>query len=308
MQWGQIKLILIISFLILDVYLLVQFLDKKEQADYGVIEEQQSTFEELLTAESITIPELKTDDSSTYLSVQHQLLEESDLQLKKDQLAQKPLLVNDYLLLSTIDIPAKIEINQSDEYYEELKEQLFFKPDAYSYWGWNENVNVLIYFQEKADRSIYYNQNGIVIVYLNDDNEITHYTQTILGQEEFVQESNELIKPLEAIETLYRANLLQSGDDVNRVNLGFYTRVPYEADVQVFAPTWKVTINDSQDYFINAIEGFIFSTDENEFLYEVVQGTIENMKSKGLSEEKQIDQFTQILLGKIDILESGEVE
>ena len=33
MQWGQIKTLLILSFLILDVYLFVQFLEKKEQAD-----------------------------------------------------------------------------------------------------------------------------------------------------------------------------------------------------------------------------------------------------------------------------------
>lgn len=308
MQWGQIKSILIISFLILNIYLLIQFLDKKEQADYSIIEEQQSTFEELLKAESITIPELKTDDSSTYLSVKHQLLTNDDLKLGKDQIAQNAVLLNDHFILSAIDKPIRVDGDQPNEYYEELKKQLFYQPESYTYWGWNENLNVLIYFQKKADRSIYYNQNGIVVVYLNDNNDAIYYTQTILGQEEFLAEANELIKPLEAIETLYRANILQSGDDVKRVNLGFYTRVPYEGDVQVFAPTWKVNINDTQDYFINAIEGFIFSTDENEFLYEVVQGTKDNVKSSNTNGAEFIDEFGQLLETKMEMLESGEIE
>src|SRR5699024_5937503 len=156
MQWGQIKLILIISFLVLDVYLLIQFLDKKEQADYSVIEEQQSTFEELLAAESISIPELKTDDSGTYLSVKQQLLTAEDLSLSKDQLDQEVSLINDYFILSTFKKTFAVKTEQSKDYYEEIKKNIFFDADAYSYWGWNEKMNVLIYFQEKTDSTVYY--------------------------------------------------------------------------------------------------------------------------------------------------------
>src|SRR5699024_8246104 len=161
-----------------------------------------------------SIPELKTDDSGTYLSVKQQLLTAEDLSLSKDQLDQEVSLINDYFILSTFKKTFAVKTEQSKDYYEEIKKNIFFDADAYSYWGWNEKMNVLIYFQEKTDSTVYYSQSGIVIVYLNDDNELLYYTQTILGQEEFLAESNELITPLEAIETLYRANTLRPGDDV----------------------------------------------------------------------------------------------
>lgn len=308
MEWGRIKLILIISFLILNIYLLVQFLEKKEQADYSVLEEQQSSFEDLLAAESISIPELTTDNSGTYLSVEQKTLTEQDIKIGKDQVKQDVVLLNEDLILSALDKPLKIEEDKPNQYYDDLQKQLFFQIGDYNYWGWNKALNALVYFQEKEDRTVYYNQNGIVVIYLNDHNEAIYYTQTSLGEEEFVAENSELIHPLEAIETLYRANTLHSGDDVKRVNLGFYTRVPYEGDKQVFAPTWKVNINDEKNYFVNAIEGFVFSTDENEFLYEIIQGSLDTLKSNQLNKKKFSKDFLTLLEDKLEILESGEME
>src|SRR5699024_3258245 len=68
---------------------------------------------------------------------------------------------------------------------------------------------------------------------------------------------------------------LSSGDNITRVNIGFHTRVPFESGVQVFAPIWKVDVNDEKNYFVNAIEGFIFSTEEQEFLEDVIESSIE---------------------------------
>src|SRR5699024_5125305 len=80
MHWGQIKTLLIFSFLILDVYLFVQFLDKKEVADIGIIEHEPSTIEEQLTSESIAITDLpKQTHEESYISVNQHLFTEEEL-------------------------------------------------------------------------------------------------------------------------------------------------------------------------------------------------------------------------------------
>lgn len=308
MEWGRIKLILIVCFLILNIYLLVQFIEKKEKTDYGVLEDLQSSFEDLLEAESITIPELTTDNSGTYLSVEKKELTEDDITLGSSQVKQESLLLDEELVVSQLNKPLSIKEDESTDYYEELEEKIFYPLGDYQYWGWNKALNALIYFQKKDDRTVYFNQNGIVIVYLNDDNEAVYYTQSVLGEEEFSEDKSDLINPLEAVETLYRANTLHSGDDVKRVNLGFYTRVPYEGDTQVFAPTWKVNINDEEDYFVNAIEGFVFSTDEEEFLYENIQDSIDLLKGNKTDNKKKPKGMLELLESKLEILESGEVE
>ena len=102
----------------------------------------------------------------------------------------------------------------------------------------------------------------------------------MLGETEQIGEKRKLIKPIRAIETLYDdANELKSGDDITNVNIGFHTRVPFETGVQVFAPIWKVNVNSEKDYFVNAIEGFIFSTEEQEFLEDVINSAIDKVQA-----------------------------
>src|SRR5690625_6022415 len=92
-------------------------------------------------------------------------------------------------------------------------------------------MNVIIYFQTKMDRPIYFNQNGLVLLFVNNKNEITYYTQTKLGDTETLAEKRELIEPIKEIETLYNGNELNQGDDITSVKIGFNTRVSFEGVV-----------------------------------------------------------------------------
>ncbi len=279
MHWGQIKTLLILSFLILDIYLFMQFLDKKDQADIGVLEQQSSTIEEQLKAEEITFQDLPEQEyEEAFISVQQQMFRKDELSSFNRSEFQDTYIVNKYLLLSMLDDPIKIKEDIKSDKVTEIFNSIVYYPEEYSFWNWNKELNVLIFFQKKMDRPVYYNQNGLVLLFLNDDNEITFYIQTMLGETEPIAEKWKLIKPIRAIETLYGASELKSGDDITDVKIGFHTRVPFETGVQVFAPIWKVKVNEEKDYFVNAIEGFIFSTEEQEFLEEVIQSAIDKVQ------------------------------
>src|SRR5690625_7926573 len=87
-------------------------------------------------------------------------------------------MIQNRLIVSKIDEPIKVSERSNQENLNNLLDELVLFPDSYSLWEWNEQANMIVYFQEKIDRPIYYNQSGLVLFYLNEQNEITHYTQT----------------------------------------------------------------------------------------------------------------------------------
>lgn len=293
MHWGQIKTLLILSFLILDIYLFMQFLEKKEVADIGVIEHEPSTIEEQLNGESITIKELPDQEyEETYISLKQHLFTKDELKGLSNVPKQESFILNQNMVVSILDKAIALPSKKTDENMDDFLTSFAYYGEEYTFWKRNEEKNVLVYFQNKLDRTIYYNDKGIILVFLNDDNEATHYIQTMLGEEETVAEKRKLITPMRAIETLYNANALFAGDEITRVNIGFHTRVPFESDVQVFVPIWKITVNEDHNYFVNAIEGFIFSTDEEEFFDEVTTTMMKRLDiQKG--QNKKLEEILQ---------------
>lgn len=308
MQWSQIKTLFILCFLVLDVYLLFQFFDKQSESDLGVLEQRDSPIEEQLKAEDIQVPKLPDDVSDeSFLSVKPKTFTKDELKRLEDFKNQDTNVVNSNLIISEFKDPVSLPSSSSNDKIEALVKKSILFSEEYKFWNWNKDINVLIFFQEKAERPIFFNQNGMILVFLNDDNEMIFYTQTMLGEAEPRAEKKTLITPMKAIETLYKANELKSGDEISKVDIGFHTRVPLENGIQVFVPTWKVSINEEKEYFVNAIEGFVFSGDENKFLIDVITtdiGTINQLKDQKELKENTIDQLEQ----RLKVINRGEEE
>lgn len=308
MQWSQIKTLFILCFLVLDVYLLFQFFDKQSEADLGVLERQDSPIEEQLKEENIKIGTLPEDESDeSFLSVKPKTFTKSELKKLDNLKDQKAISINQNFIISEFEKPVPLSSSDSKEKIEETVKKSILFPDEYKLWNWNKDMNVLIFFQEKNERPIYFNQNGMILVFLNDDDEMVSYTQTMLGKAESRAEKKTLIKPLKAIETLYKANELNAGDEITKVDMGFHTRVPLPNGVQVFVPTWKVSVNDEKDYFVNAIEGFTFSGEEKEFISDVITTDIENIRA--LKDHEALkDKVLKKLEEKLEEINRGEEE
>lgn len=306
MHWGQIKSLLIVSFLVLDVYLLIQVLDKNDESDISVIEYQESSIEEQLLAESIKIPTLSDDEhEETYITVEPATFTDEDLQKAIQLKKQEPFLITENLLVSTMDEQVKVPESVNEFITDELLGTIIPNAEEYSFWKWDEQYNVLVYFQNKEERPIYYNQNGLVLLFVDEDDEVLYYTQTKLGETETLAEHKALIKPMNAIEVLYNANRLKTEDEVVSVNIGFHTRVPSESGIQVFAPVWKVTVNEEDDYFINAIEGLTISTKEDDFVEETIKYTLEKINDYS-QKDRMVDTIKQDLEDRLDDLYRGD--
>lgn len=269
MQWGHIKTLFILSFLFLNIYLIWALIDR--QQDVGYLDNQELPIEDQLAAEEIKYDSIEVDVSqSAYISAIQKELTDEDLQELEDAQGQELEVFNNNLILAEFETPVRLSQNISMEELEMLIQMNFLHGEEYYFWDYNEELNVLLFFQEKEERVVYYNENGLLLIFLNDDRQATHYAQTILGESEVQGDLVQLNQPTQVIYQLFNANYLNRGDEITDMEIGYYSRIAADG-IQVFAPTWKVTVNDERSHFVNAIEGIIYKNEQREFLLNMIQ-------------------------------------
>lgn len=269
MQWGHIKTLFILSFLFLNIYLIWALIDR--QQDVGYLDNQELPIEDQLAAEEIKYDSIEVDVSqSAYISAIQKELTDEDLQELEDAQGQESEVINNNLIFAEFETPVRLSQNISVEELETLIQTNFLHGEEYYFWDYNEELNVLLFFQEKEERVVYYNENGLLLIFLNDDQQATHYAQTILGESEVQGDLVQLNQPTQVIYQLFNANYLNRGDEITDMEIGYYSRIAADG-IQVFAPTWKVTVNDERSHFVNAIEGIIYKNEQREFLLNMIQ-------------------------------------
>ncbi|KAA0546045.1 transcriptional regulator [Bacillus sp. BGMRC 2118] len=257
MDWRKTKTIFIIVFLILDVFLLFQFVEKRNSNQLGLLAEK--TLEEQLVDNEISIKATlpKGPMNETYISGTSREFVPEDLLQLKDQQAQ---IINKTQIYSKFTTPIPLKEN-SKKWLEDFLKQNVLEGSSYVFWGLEEDKESekreLIFFQVFSGKTVFNNKNAVIHILLNDKEEMIEYYQTYL---EDIEEMNidgdktESFTALKAIETMYERNELKPGNVVTDVDLGYYTLFK---DSQVFVPTWHIIIDNKESYFVNALEGHI---------------------------------------------------
>ncbi|HIS27820.1 MAG TPA: two-component system regulatory protein YycI [Candidatus Avamphibacillus intestinigallinarum] len=309
MQWGQIKTLFILCFLILNVYLFYQFIDKQNESDLRVKEAPDSSIETKLKNENIKVGKLPQDEKrESFISVKQRSLSDKDKKELDKLQNQTTTILDDKQILSSFDKPIEIPKDAKEDAVATTVKQNVWHGDEYSLWNWNKDINMLVFFQKKKDQPVFFNQSGVLLVFLNDKNEIISYTQTLLGDaDDKDAEKKDLIKSIKAVETLYKTNELQSGDEITNANIGFYTRLPFENGVQVFVPTWKITVNDERHYFVNALEGYAIPSNEAQFLTDTLTSILEKLEKLD-DDHKQKEPFIKLMNDRLTAIEKGQEE
>ncbi|MFC4558453.1 two-component system regulatory protein YycI [Virgibacillus kekensis] len=310
MQWNQLKTLFILCFLVLDVYLLILFFNQQQESESTkTAPTAELSIEERMQEEKI---EIKTDlpdeeIEESYITVKQKRFseEEKELLMKKENL-ESAVAAKD-LIVSRYEDPVPIPKDASKETINGLLKDTFLLPENYEYWDWNEEMNVLVFFQKKSGRPIYYNHNGIILVFLNDDNEAIFYTQTMLGDAVSSENEQSEIKPMLAIQQLLNDNRLESGDEITGINLGYYTFYPLPSGEQVFAPTWTITVNEEKNFYVNAMETLVIPSDELGFLTETAADIMNKVQT--LEENTKLETFViNHLSEKLTTINRSETE
>lgn len=282
MQWGQIKLLFILSFLILDLFLLQQFLSKQAEDELGQISTVAESVETDLQENDITVAEDAIPDNlpeaseivsksnsafSEEIMSQIEDIDDSNQQIELDEDRQ--------VVKVTLDEP--IEVTE-DTLQDEVDSLIPFS-SQYSYWGWNEEEGAAMFFQAVANQTVYFNKGGLLLVNI-EDSEITGYVASLLSfsdEESNVNEFNQSdvnLEPLNAIRTLLDNGYIQPGDEVTSMDIGYHTSFDLapgeENGSQVFTSTWKVTVNGERNHFVYSLYGTVIENiDEASFISDI---------------------------------------
>ncbi|MFD2045664.1 two-component system regulatory protein YycI [Ornithinibacillus salinisoli] len=308
MQWGQIKTLFILCFLLLDIYLLVLFLEKEQEADRPFLNNPDLSIEETLEQEKIGIPdelpEELPDEAFIQANQKHFTDEELDRITSLEN--QKVTNVNKNMIVSIFEEPITLPEKSSEEAIEQLVKSNILFPEEFSFEYWDTDTNILVFFQRKNERAIYFNQNALLLVYLNDDNEFVAYTQSMLGEPESNNDKKSLISPILAIDTLYEENQLFSGQAVTDMDIGYYTMFPLDNGTQVFVPTWKLTVDEERDLFVNATERLVYPNNEG-FIEEAINRNLERVRL--IKDQPDLkEEMVNILLEKYEVINRSEEE
>lgn len=262
MDWNKIKTIFIITFLILDVYLLFQFMKIRDANKYEVI--TPTSMEEKLKADEIKYDEnefRKILIKAQYLSAKPKIFSQEDTAKLKGQKVslKEPSSTLKINLEKPLQLSSKFEPAELTAF---LKENVLYG-EHYQFWERNEEQRTITYFQQYETFPLYQNINGMIIFKYNAKNQIVSYQQNYLEGMEELTAKEEILPPLKAIETLHQKGELKPKSKITKVELGYSTLVQLAAS-QVLAPTWRFEVNGKESLFVNAFEGQIidFNSDE----------------------------------------------
>jgi regulatory protein YycI of two-component signal transduction system YycFG len=261
MDWSKIKTIFIITFLILDVYLLFQFMKIRDANKYEVL--TQATFEEKLKADDIQYVYLpKAPIKDQYLSAKPKTFNKGDLAKLKGQTGnlKEPGTTLQVTLEKPFQLSSKFE---PAELLTFIKDNVLYG-DHYQFWEKDDQKKTITYFQQYENFSLYQNINGKITFNLNSENQIISYQQSYLEGIEKLTAKEEILTPIKAIETLHQKGELKPKSKITKIELGYSTRIQLAAS-QVLAPTWRFVVDDKESLYVNAFEGQIiqFNSDEN---------------------------------------------
>ncbi|MCA0972286.1 two-component system regulatory protein YycI [Halobacillus litoralis] len=278
MQWGQIKTLFIISFLILDLFLLNQFLNKQYQSQVNQLTIESEEMIDQLEEGGVTFAEGILDEETQPLArMSSRGAEFSDSvlgqieTLDEGEAQQIQMLQNEGVVKSELEEPVEVT---EDTMIEEVGQIVPFS-DQYSYWGYNQDEGIALFFQKASDRTVYFNQGGMLMVRV-EDGAITEYVATLLSfanEEEATNEPIQLISKVTIVNQLFENGYIQSGDEVTSMQVGYYNALIATENIgpQLFEPTWKVVVNGTESFFAFATSGRIIEISEEDFIQDSIR-------------------------------------
>lgn len=256
MDWSKTKTIFIIVFLILNAFLLYQYIGKKNSSNYEYFSE--SPIEVELKENEITYPTLPNQViKEQYLNATSKQFTKDELKKLKNQTVSN---FNDQKLFSVFDKAFLLGSNQHSEALDSfVKENILYGED-YRFWKVDESTNSIIYYQAYDGKVIFNNSNAKLVLFLNGNHQITSYEQTYLENIEQFNEEEEVLQAIKVITMLYNKGYIPSKSNVTKVELGYYDLIQLTSS-HVLRPVWHIVLDEEEDFFVNAFDGQIIQID-----------------------------------------------
>jgi len=244
MDFRRIKIIFIITFAALNIYLLSVLLEKNATTLSFGSESTTLNIEEAMKADDIAFPSLSTDQEKIPL-----LKTDKGATLEADQskLVNQTTVFEDGVLFSTLSEPIPLEIDAEDSVIVDrtpitdfiLQGNVLYGTE-YKFLTYLPLKRQLVYAQVANTIPIGDNT-GSITFNLDPDYEVISYEQTFAGKAEVQGNSRTVISQKRAVEALYLNNQIPANSTVRTVQLTYYRTLSL-SDMDIYSPMWYIEI------------------------------------------------------------------
>lgn len=265
MDWNKTKTIFIVVFLVLDIFLLLQYTEKKNDSQYAFI--NSTSTEEVLELEGITYPAPpKQKRMEKYLIAKSQLF--TGQEIKKLEQTQKVKIYEQNRINGEFKKSVRISGKEYSKDIDAFVKEQILHGEEYRFWHIDEETNAIIYYQVHDNKMFFNNSKGKVTLFRNDDREIVSYEQTYLTGFESFSDEKELQPALKAVEALLLNGDLAPKSEITKMELGYYNSLQSSTVSQLLVPTWWIVVNGETDLFVNAFDGDVIELNTEEKILE----------------------------------------
>ncbi|GAB2317894.1 two-component system regulatory protein YycI [Alkalibacterium sp. s-m-22] len=266
MDFKKIENIFLITFMLLNIYLLISFLNRSDLQYASTAPDQVNLMREMEQI-GIDLPNLTEEDREVYYvqADRNNLLEENSDQLENQagSIAQ-----DGSLYTSILSDPIEIEGNPDDGFtaadYDVLDE--FINSGAvlfgseYTFLRYDNSENRFVYAQIVEGIPVADGTSEISLFYGSDGN-IISYQQSYAGPMTTQGSPIEIITDRQAVEVLFQNNAISSNTTVRQPILS-YQRTLHLEDLSMYGPIWYIPVVDAggeRVLRVDAIERTIIS-------------------------------------------------
>ena len=244
MDFRRIKIIFIITFAALNIYLLSVLLEKNATTLSFGSESTTLNIEEAMKADDIEFPTLSTDQEKIPL-----LKTDKGVTLETDQskLVNQTTVFEDGVLFSTLSEPIPLEIDAEElaivdrtPITDFILQGNVLNGAEYSFLTYLPLRRQLVYAQVANNIPIG-DSTGSITFNLDPDYEVISYEQTFAGEEEVQGNSRTVISQKRAVEALYLNNQIPANSTVRAVQLTYYRTLSL-SDMDIYSPMWYIEI------------------------------------------------------------------
>ena len=244
MDFRRIKIIFIITFAALNIYLLSVLLEKNATTLSFGSESTTLNIEEAMKADDISFPTLSTNQEKIPL-----LKTDKGVTLETDQskLVNQTTVFEDGVLFSTLSEPIPLEIDAEElaivdrtPITDFILQGNVLNGAEYSFLTYLPLRRQLVYAQVANNIPIG-DSTGSITFNLDPDYEVISYEQTFAGEAEVQGNSRTVISQKRAVEALYLNNQIPANSTVRAVQLTYYRTLSL-SDMDIYSPMWYIEI------------------------------------------------------------------
>ncbi len=232
---------------------MIQLTEKNTANQISLITE--ATIQERLRENNIKIDiELKEEGSSGVLIVgKYVTFTEEQIEKLSDQEAR---IVEDKTILSFLNEPFPLTEEQFRTDLVQFLNTFVLDGDEYRFGRFDSDANQILLYQAYGDKTAYTLGDEPLVIQLDEQGRIRGYQQRYFEFEEQDGQEREMLSSLKAVEALLNDQLLKMNVTISDIEFGYYSFFNPQGDVQVFAPMWRVTVEE-EIFLVNAIDGSI---------------------------------------------------